>query len=65
MENNFVDNLITTKFAFMKMRQTIRTRLTSLKLQAQKAVEEKDEVLLADCVVRIDELNKLLKAFKN
>jgi hypothetical protein len=49
----------------MKMRQTIRTRLTSLKLQAQKAVEEKDEVLLADCVVRIDELNKLLKTFKN
>lgn len=65
MENNFVDHLITSKFVYMKMRQTIRNRLTSLRLQAQKAVEAKDEVLLADCVVRIDELSKLLKAFKN
>lgn len=60
-----LDFLLTIKEDYMKMRQTIRTRLTSLKLQAQKAVEEKDEVMLADCVVRIDELNKLLKAFKN
>jgi hypothetical protein len=60
-----LDFLLISRIEYMKMRQTIRTRLTSLKLQAQKAVEEKDEVMLADCVVRIDELNKLLKAFKN
>lgn len=60
-----LDFLLISRIEYMKMRQTIRTRLTALKLKVQKAVEEKDEVMLADCVVRIDELNKLLKAFKN
>lgn len=49
----------------MSTRQTIRNRIAFHAKNVSKAKEEKNEVLLADSLIRIDELRQLLNAMRN
>jgi hypothetical protein len=49
----------------MQIRQTIRNRIVFHAKNVNKAKEEDNEMLLADSLIRIDELKKLLGVMRN
>lgn len=46
----------------MSVRQKLRERIRAYQIKLKEAVDAKDTAMVADCVIRIDELKKIITA---